>query len=60
LREELDRLSLSALPRSPLGQAITYTLNNWKALRRYMEAPFLPIDNNHSDRPVLSRMASVV
>lgn len=52
LREELDRLSLSVLPRSPLGKAITYTLNNWKALRRYTEAPFLAIDNNHSERQI--------
>lgn len=52
LREELDRLSLSVLPRSPLGKAITYTLNNWKALRRYIEAPFLSIDNNHSERQI--------
>ena len=52
LREELDRLSLSVLPRSPLGKAITYTLNNWKALRRYMEVPFLSIDNNHSERQI--------
>jgi hypothetical protein len=52
LREELDRLSLSVLPRSPLGKAITYTLNNWKAVRRYTEAPFLAIDNNHSERQI--------
>jgi transposase len=43
LRVELDDLSLRVLPRSPLGQAIRYTLNNWKALNRYTEAPFLDI-----------------
>lgn len=52
LRSELDRLSLVALPRSPLGQAIGYTLNNWKVLTRYSEASFLTIDNNHSERPI--------
>ena len=52
LREELDRLSLSVLPRSPLGKAIRYTLNNWKALSRYTEAPYLSIDNNHSERQI--------
>jgi hypothetical protein len=52
LRAELDRLSLSALPRSPLGQAIRYTLNNWKALTRYTDAAFLSIDNNHSERQI--------
>ena len=52
LRRELDRLSLSVLPRSPLGLAIRYTLNNWKALNRYTEAPYLSIDNNHSERQI--------
>ena len=52
LRGELDRLSLSVLPRSPLGQAIRYTLNNFKALTRYTEAPYLSIDNNHSERQI--------
>jgi hypothetical protein len=52
LREELDRLSLTVLPRSPLGKAITYTLNNWKTLRRYTEAAYLSIGNNHSERQI--------
>jgi transposase len=52
LRVELDRLSLSVLPRSPLGKAITYTLNQWKALTRYTQAPYLSIDNNHSERQI--------
>ncbi len=52
VRAELDRLSLTALPRSALGEAIGYTLNNWKALTRYTEAPFLAIDNNHSERQI--------
>jgi hypothetical protein len=52
LRAELDRLALSVLPRSPLGKAIGYTLNNWKALRRYTEAAYLSIDNNHSERQI--------
>lgn len=52
LRVELDRLSLVVLPRSALGEALGYTLNNWKALTRYTEAPFLAIDNNHSERQI--------
>jgi transposase len=52
LRAELDRLSLVALPRSALGTALGYTLNNWKALNRYTEAAFLAIDNNHSERQI--------
>lgn len=52
LRAELDRLSATVLPRSPLGKAITYTLKNWTALNRYTEAAFLNIDNNHSERQI--------
>jgi len=52
LRAELDRLSLTVLPRSALGKAITYTLKNWMALNRYTDAPFLSIDNNHSERQI--------
>jgi transposase len=52
LRNELDQLSVTVLPRSPLGKAITYTLKNWTALNRYTEAAFLNIDNNHSERQI--------
>jgi transposase len=38
------------LPKSPMGEAIGYALNNWEALRRYTEAGFLAIDNNASER----------
>jgi transposase len=38
------------LPKSPVGEAISYALNNWDALRRYTEAGFLTIDNNVSER----------
>jgi transposase len=38
------------LPRSPMGEAIGYALNNWAALVRYAEAGFLAIDNNVAER----------
>jgi hypothetical protein len=38
------------LPKSPMGEAISYALNNWEALRRYTEASFLDIDNNVAER----------
>jgi transposase len=38
------------LPKSPMGEAISYALNNRDALRRYTEAGFLTIDNNVSER----------
>lgn len=39
-----------ALPKSLLGTAIGYSTNNWAALKRYLEAGFLAIDNNLSER----------
>jgi transposase len=38
------------LPKSPMGEAIGYALNNWSALARYTEAGCLAIDNNASER----------
>ena len=38
------------MPKSPLGKAIGYALNNWEALWRYLEQGYLAIDNNLSER----------
>ncbi len=38
------------LPKSPIGQAIQYALNNWTALNRYVHDPRLAIDNNPAER----------
>jgi transposase len=38
------------LPKSPMGEALGYALNNWTALVRYTEAGFLDIDNNVAER----------
>lgn len=38
------------LPKSPMGKAITYALNQWDALNRYTTDPILEIDNNLSER----------
>jgi len=46
----LDRTRAEVLPKSPMGEAIGYALNNWTALVRYTEAGFLAIDNNVSER----------
>jgi hypothetical protein len=40
----------AVLPKSPMGEAIGYALNNWTALIRYTEAGFLAIDNNIAER----------
>jgi transposase len=50
LKQWLDEQRPGALPKSALGQAIGYALNHWQALRRYLEAGYLAIDNNLSER----------
>lgn len=50
LKTWLDEQRPKALPKSPLGQAIGYALNNWVALKRYLEQGYLAIDNNLSER----------
>ena len=38
------------LPKSPIGKAITYAVNQWAALNRYLENGILCIDNSLSER----------
>jgi hypothetical protein len=45
-RRCLEAERLDVLPKSPMGEAIGYALNNWAALVRYTEAGFLAIVNN--------------
>ena len=59
----LDRIKLwlaehkaQVLPRSPMGQAITYALNQWPALCVYLGDGRLKIDNNAAER-ALRRVA---
>ena len=40
------------LPKSPLGEAISYALNRWEALCRYTEDGILEIDNNAAERAI--------
>ncbi len=40
----------SALPKSPLGEAVGYALSHWEALLRYTDQGYLSIDNNLSER----------
>jgi transposase len=41
---------VEALPKSPLGQAVGYALNQWEALTRYTTRGYLQIDNNCAER----------
>jgi hypothetical protein len=40
------------LPKSPLGEALRYTLNQWDALQVYLQDGDLSIDNNVAERTV--------
>jgi len=42
----------TVLPKSPIRAALTYTLNQWDALRRYTEEGYLRFDNNVAERLV--------
>lgn len=48
----LDQTLAQAPPRSALAKAIGYTLNRWKALRRYLDDGMLNIDNNPVERSI--------
>jgi transposase len=56
INEWLDTKGHVVLPRSPMGQAITYARNQWMALHTYTTQEFLNIDNNASER-ALKRVA---
>jgi hypothetical protein len=46
LRRALEKLQPRYLPRSPMGEAIGYALNQWLALERFLEHGQVEIDNN--------------
>jgi hypothetical protein len=52
LKEWLDPLALTALPKSPLGEAVTYARNQWAALNVYVTDGGLAMDNNLAERAV--------
>ena len=49
LRHWLLEEEAKVLPKSPIGQAIAYTLRHWQALTRYLDDGFLAIDNNAAE-----------
>jgi hypothetical protein len=50
LKAYLERERPHVLPKSPIAQAIAYTLSNWDALVRYAKDGDLEIDNNGAER----------
>jgi transposase len=56
IKSWLDEQKTKVLPKSPMGQAITYALNQWPALIVYLSDGNLSIDNNAAER-ALRRVA---
>jgi hypothetical protein len=54
IQNYLERERPQVLPKSPGGEAIAYTLSNWKALIRYCEDGDLEIDNTGAERSLRS------
>lgn len=50
IRLWLEAQATDVLPKSPMGEAIQYALNQWDALERYTEDGDLAIDNNTAER----------
>jgi len=48
----LDRQSSAVLPKSALGQAIGYCLNQWEKLIVFLQDGRLELDNNRSERSI--------
>ncbi|WP_133309591.1 IS66 family transposase [Parashewanella spongiae] len=48
----LDKSALQVSSKGKLGEAITYSLNQWSKLKRYTESGLLNIDNNRAERAV--------
>ena len=40
----------TALPKSDLGKAIKYLVNQWPGLVRFLDDPMIPLHNNHMER----------
>jgi|GEM_PF-1998446 len=52
LKEWLDKIVPKVLPDSKLGNAVSFTLNQWEYLTRYAEDGRMPIDNNLLERDI--------
>jgi transposase len=48
----LNRHHKTVLPKTPIGKAIQYTLNHWRALNNYLRHGILNIDNNTAERAI--------
>jgi transposase len=52
LKSWLEKTQPQVTPQSVLGKVVNYLASNWSRLERYVEAGFLPIDNNSAERAI--------
>ena len=52
IRLVLEHLATDALPKSALGDAVSYTRNQWANLVRFLDDGRLPLDNNAAERAI--------
>ena len=52
LKSWLGKTQSQVTPLSVLGKAVNYLSSNWFRLERYVDAGFLPIDNNAAERAI--------
>jgi transposase len=48
----VDELLPATPPKSALGQALSYTVNQWPKLVRFLDHPEMPVDNNYTERQI--------
>lgn len=51
-KQWLDKSMLQVLPKSAIGKAIQYSLNQWNKITGYIKSGHLNIDNNRAERAV--------
>ncbi|RJG09824.1 IS66 family transposase [Pseudomonas cavernicola] len=52
LKSWLEKTQPQVTTQNALGKAVGYLASNWSKLERYVEAGFLPIDNNAAERAI--------
>lgn len=52
IKDWLDQMVGKALPKSPLGGAISYTLGLWPKLNTFLQDGHIEIDNNHTENAI--------
>ena len=51
-KEWLDKSALQVMPKSAIGKAIQYSLNQWEKLIGYIKSGDINIDNNRAERAI--------